>query len=70
MASKQSLLQSETMGDLAALPNPRFLTQKCHPYTRNLTQKRLGTVKTRFYISEMFYILSCTNLHKAHSKTA
>ena len=72
MARKQSLLQSEAMGDMAALFNPKMsiLIQKCHPYTRNLTQKRLGSVKTHFNIREIFYILSCTNLHKTHSKTA
>ena len=47
MARKQSLLQSEAMGDMAALFNPKMsiLIQKRHPYTRNLTQQRLGTGK-------------------------
>lgn len=68
MARKQSLLQSEAMG---ALFNPKtsILIQKCHPHTRSLIQKRLGTVKTRSYIEKVFHILSCTNLHKRHSKT-
>ncbi len=35
-------------------PETSILTQKRHPYTGNLNSETRGTVRTRFYIVDMF----------------